>query len=46
VVDQIPVLAVDEVGRERRLGQHDFVGNSIEASWGGVAHRDTLSAVA
>jgi hypothetical protein len=46
VAGRIPVPAVSEVGRERRLGQHGFVGNSIEASRGGVAHRDTLSTTA
>jgi hypothetical protein len=46
VAGRIPVPVVGEVGRERQLGQHGFVGNSIEASRGGVAHRDTLSTVA
>jgi hypothetical protein len=27
------------VGQERRLGQHGNLGNPIEASRGGVAHR-------
>jgi hypothetical protein len=35
----IPMSAASEVGRERWLGQHDNVGNPIETSRGGVAHR-------
>jgi hypothetical protein len=38
VSDRISVSAAGEVGRERQLGQHDNVGNPIEASRGGVAH--------
>jgi hypothetical protein len=36
VVDRVLASAIGEVGRERRLGQHDNVGNSIEASQGGA----------
>jgi hypothetical protein len=39
VASRIPVSAANEVGRGRRLGQHGEVGNSIEAHWGGEAHR-------
>jgi hypothetical protein len=39
VAGRIPVPAIGEVGRERWLGQPGFVGNLIEASRGGVAHR-------
>jgi hypothetical protein len=45
VVGRIPALAVGEVGWERQLGQHDIMGNSIEASRGGVAHQRGLSTV-
>jgi hypothetical protein len=33
------VTTVGEVGQDRRLGQHDNMGNLIEASRGEVAHR-------
>jgi hypothetical protein len=46
VVGRIPALADGEVDGGRRLGQHGEVGSSIEVSWGGVAHRRGLSAVA
>jgi hypothetical protein len=36
VADRILASAIGEVGRERRLGQHGSVGNSIEASRGGA----------
>jgi hypothetical protein len=39
VSGQILVSTVGQVGREQRLGQHGNVGNPIEASQGGVAHR-------
>jgi hypothetical protein len=39
VSDRIPVTIAGEVGQEQRLGQHGNVGNLIEASRGGVAHR-------
>jgi hypothetical protein len=43
VASRIPVPAVGEVGWKQRLGQHGIVGNSIEVSRGGVAHRKGLS---
>jgi hypothetical protein len=35
----IPTSSTGEVARGWRLGRHGKVGNSIEASQGGVAHR-------
>jgi hypothetical protein len=46
VAGRILAPAIGEVGRERQLGLHNFMGNSIEASRGGVGHWETLSAVA
>jgi hypothetical protein len=45
VAGWIPASVVGEVGWEQQLGQDGNVGNSIEASRGGVAHRRGLSAV-
>jgi hypothetical protein len=42
VADGISAPTIGVVGRERQLGQHGNVGNSIEASRGGVAHRRGL----
>jgi hypothetical protein len=39
VVDRTPASTTCKVGRGRRLEQHGKVGNSIEAHWGGEAHR-------
>jgi hypothetical protein len=39
VPDRISMSTAGEVGRGQRLGQHGKVGNPIEPSWGGVAHR-------
>jgi hypothetical protein len=38
------VSAIGEVGRGRRLGQHSFMGNSIEASRGGVGFSAVVAA--
>jgi hypothetical protein len=46
VADKISVPTVGEVGRGQRLGQHDEVVDSIEASRRGVAHSRGLSAAA
>jgi hypothetical protein len=39
VAGRISVTAIDEVGWERRLGQHGEVGDPLEAHRGGKAHR-------
>jgi hypothetical protein len=44
VAGRIPVPVISEVDQERWLGQHDNVGNLIDESQGGVAHRRGLSA--
>jgi hypothetical protein len=41
VASRISAPAIGEVGRESWLGLHNFMGNSIEASRGGVAHWET-----
>jgi hypothetical protein len=44
VAGWIPALAVGEVGRRWWLGRHGNVGNPIESSRGGLAHRRRLLA--